>query len=220
MDTGLISLLIIEDDAAMLDAFVEMVHSHPHLRLLGTAGTLDHARQFLRLHEPDVVLLDLDLPDGDGLELIAELATEQPATAVLVSTVFGDEAHVVRAIEAGARGYLLKDTSLEEFSRAIETVRSGGAPLSPHIARHLLNRLASGARAPQAERADPPGPLTTREIQILTRISQGFTIVETASQLHISSHTVNTHIKNIYIKLAVRNRVQAVNLARRWGFIR
>jgi DNA-binding NarL/FixJ family response regulator len=146
------------------------------------------------------------------------LRDSSPDTAVLVTTVFGDEAHVIRAVEAGARGYLLKDTTPEEFLRAVRMVHEGGAPLSPQIARHLLKRFAPAA---QPNRAEPDiEALTSREIDILTRISQGFSVTETAQASGISHHTVTAHIKNIYGKLSVRNRVEAVNRARQRGLIR
>jgi len=217
LSTSSISILIVEDDAPLRQEFERMVQAHDGLHLLGAAGTLAQARALLQSCRPDVMIVDLGLPDGDGVELIATVARERPETASLVATVFGDEAHVIRAIEAGARGYLLKDTSLEEFAHALRVVHDGGSPLSPRIACHLLKRLA-----PAAQPAWQAGPnaLTGREIDILTRISQGYTVAEAASLMHISAHTASTHVKNIYSKLAVRNRVEAVNLARRQGLIR
>jgi DNA-binding NarL/FixJ family response regulator len=167
------------------------------------------------------VIVDLGLPDEDGAVLIESLRISSPDTAVLVSTIFGDEAHVVRAIEAGARGYLLKDTTLDEFARSILLVVSGDAPLSPQIARHLLKRFpptAPNARNPVRAMADLQD-LTPREIGILQQIASGFSTGETATMLGISHHTVATHVKNIYSKLAVTNRMQAVNKARGKGII-
>ena len=199
------------------DEFERMVRAEPGLCWFGGAGSLQQARLLLAKGRPDVAVIDLGLPDGDGSELIAELAHGKPAVATLVATVFGDEAHVIRAIEAGARGYLLKDSPAAEFTRAITLVYQGGAPLSPHIAKHLLARLAPpAALVSQAQ----PEQLTGREADILSRIAQGFTVTETAEHLHISVHTAATHIKNIYSKLAVSNRVQAVNQARLRGLIR
>ncbi len=217
MSASPITVVLVEDDTPMREELERMAGSHPGLRLLGSAGTLAEARALLERCAPEVVVVDLGLPDGDGVELIAALARTSPQAVALVTTVFGDEVHVIRAIEAGARGYLLKDTSLDEFARAIQMVRQGGSPLSPQIARHLLARLAPAARPLQTAGTEA---LTTREIDILTRISQGFTVAETAGQLHISAHTAATHIKNIYSKLAVRNRIEAVNQARRRGLIR
>lgn len=200
----------------MREEFERMIQSQPDLTLMGSAGSLAQAQALLRRNTPDVAIIDLGLPDGDGISLIQTLWRETPGTAVLVATVFGDEAHVIRALEAGARGYLLKDTPLEDFARALHLVHQGGSPLSPQIARHLLKRFEPAARP---SREPSPDALTSREVDILTRISQGFTVAETAAQLQISTHTVSSHVKNIYSKLAVHNRVEAVNLARRQGLI-
>lgn len=212
-----LSILVVEDDAPLREELQRMVLSEPGLCWFGGAGSLAQARQLLVDAKPDVAVIDLGLPDGDGSELIAELASQEPPVFALVATVFGDEAHVIRAIESGARGYLLKDSTPAEFARAINLVHQGGAPLSPHIAKHLLARLAPPTPRPPV---NEPDALTEREIDILTRIAQGFTVGETAEHLHISAHTAATHIKNIYSKMAVSNRVQAVNQARLRGLIR
>ncbi len=193
-----------------------MVTTHPNLSLVGSVATLTEARALLRHTVPDVAIIDLGLHDGDGIELIKTLQQQIYPTAVLVATIFGDEAHVIRAIEAGARGYLLKDTSIEDFARAVELVHAGGAPLSPQIARYLLKRFE-----PAEKSAAPAGPdsLTLREMDILKHISQGFSVAESARMLSLSSHTVATHIKNIYSKLAVHNRVEAIIQARNKGLI-
>jgi DNA-binding NarL/FixJ family response regulator len=217
-----ISVFLVEDDAAMCEAFERMVNAHPQLTLVGVATTIAEAQAALVHLHPQVAIIDLGLPDGDGDVLIESLRVSSPDTAVLVSTVFGDEAHVVRAIEAGARGYLLKDTTLDEFARSIFLVVSGDAPLSPQIARHLLKRFTPpsvNARKP-ARSGREVHDLTPREFAILEQIAYGFSIGETATMLKISHHTVATHVKNIYSKLAVTNRMQAVNEARRKGMIR
>lgn len=220
----MISVLIVEDDAAMLREFVAMVDSTAGISLLDAVDSLSAARAALAVHgAPDVLIIDLGLPDGDGTELIAELAASSPATSALVITVFGDEGHVIRAIEAGARGYLLKDATAEEFARAVRLVYEGGSPLSPMIAHHLLKRFApQQTRAPHrrtgADRT-PMEKLTAREAEILRLIAGGKSTAETAIALHLSPHTVNTHVKHIYSKLAVNNRVQAVNRARATGQI-
>ena len=204
----------------MRDEFEGMVLAHAGLALCGSADNLAAGRALLAQQPPDVAIIDLGLPDGNGITLIRELQERWPQVSVLVATVFGDEAHVIKAIEAGARGYLLKDTSVDEFARAIEMVHQGGSPLSPQIARHLLRRFSPDSQpVRQAEHAEMD-LLTPRETDILTRISQGFSVSETALAMNISAHTVSTHVKNIYSKLAVHNRVEAVNQARRRGLIR
>ena len=217
-----ISVLVVEDDEALRREFVAMVHAAADLSLLDAASSLSAARATLARHgAPDVMITDLGLPDGDGTALISELALAAPASDALVISVFGDEGHVVRALEAGAKGYLLKDVTLDEFVRAIRLVREGGAPLSPMIARHLLKRFApqTQVRAPAIKRQELVENLTAREAEILQFISEGKSVAETATAFNLSSHTVTTHVKHIYGKLAVNNRVQAVNRARATGQI-
>ncbi len=225
MDRGPpISVLVVEDDEALRREFVAMIDAAPGLVLLDAAGTLSAARAAMARHgAPKVMIIDLGLPDGDGTALISELAETAPASDALVVTIFGDEGHVVRALEAGAKGYLLKDATQDEFVRSIRLVHEGGAPLSPMIARHLLKRFAPPQKQP---RASPPAKdeqlvenLTAREAEILQFIAEGKSVAETAVAFSLSSHTVTTHVKRIYGKLAVNNRVQAVNRARATGQI-
>jgi DNA-binding NarL/FixJ family response regulator len=218
-----ISVLVVEDDEPLRREFVAMIQAAADLSLLDAASSLSAARAALALRgAPDVLITDLGLPDGDGTSLISELAAAAPESDTLVITVFGDEGHVVRALEAGAKGYLLKDVTLDEFVRAIRLVREGGAPLSPMIARHLLKRFAPQTQArasPAARREALVESLTAREAEILQFISEGKSVAETATAFNLSSHTVTTHVKHIYGKLAVNNRVQAVNRARATGQI-
>jgi DNA-binding NarL/FixJ family response regulator len=219
-----ISILIVEDDAALRRDFVAMVDAAPGIELLDTAASLASARAALAARgAPDVLVIDLGLPDGDGAVLIRELSVSAPSTSALVITVFGDEDHVVRALEAGARGYLLKDATLDEFVRAVRLVQDGGSPLSPSIARHVLNRFrgsnGKSSAPPPVASARTVESLTPRETEILQLIARGSSIGETAAALCLSPHTVTTHVKRIYGKLAVNNRVQAVNRARAIGTI-
>ena len=224
METGTpISVLVVEDDEALRREFAAMIDAAPDLALLGTAGTLSAARASLATRgAPDVLIIDLGLPDGDGTALIGELAVAAPGSDALVITVFGDEGHVVRALEAGAKGYLLKDATRDEFVRAIRLVHEGGAPLSPMIARHLLKRFTPQRPAQISLSARGEGlaeSLTAREAEILQFIADGKSVAETAVACRLSSHTVTTHVKRIYGKLAVNNRVQAVNRGRATGQI-
>lgn len=212
-----LSVTLVEDDAPIREEFARMVRAETGLRLLDAVGSCAEARRSLALARPDVALIDLGLPDGDGTDLIVELAAASPHTSVLVVTVFGDEAHVVRAIQAGAHGYLLKDTPTAEFGRAIRAVCEGASPLSPQVARYLLKRFARPAADDNAPRLIES--LTPREQDVLKAISQGFSVPETARRLEVAASTVAAHIKSIYGKLAVRSRVEALNRARDHGLI-
>ena len=212
-----LGVTVVEDDAAIREEFARMINAEPGLRLLNAAGNCAEARASFAFVRPDVALIDLGLPDGDGTELIAELAAASPHTSVLVVTVFGDEAHVVNALQAGAHGYLLKDTPTAEFGRAIRAVCEGASPLSPQVARYLLKRFAR----PAFEDGGPKllEPLTPRELDVLKAVSQGYSVPETARRLQVAPSTVAAHIKSIYGKLAVRSRVEALNRARDHGLI-
>ena len=218
MKTTIIHVLLVEDDEILRSEFESMVMAHPNLRLAGSVATLAAARALFRHIIPDVAIIDLGLSDGDGIGLIKFIQQQAPRTAVLVATIFSDENHVIRAIEAGARGYLLKDTPIAEFARAVELVHAGGAPLSPQIARYLLKRFEPTQRTPASPQSGADS-LTSREMDILRHISQGFTVAESAQRLSLSNNTVATHIKNIYSKLAVHNRVEAIIQARNQGLI-
>jgi len=212
-----LTVTLVEDDAPIRAEFAAMIGAEPGLQLLAAVGSCAEARRSFALARPDVALIDLGLPDGDGTELIAELAAASRHTSILVVTVFGDEAHVVRALQAGAHGYLLKDTPTAEFGRAIRAVCEGAAPLSPQVARYLLRRFTRPA--PQADAPRLLEELTPREQDVLRAISQGYSVPETARRLEVAPSTVAAHIKSIYGKLAVHTRVEAVNRARAHGLI-
>lgn len=214
---SMLTVTLVEDDPPIREEFARMVGDDTGLHLLEAVGSCAEARRSFALVQPDVALIDLGLPDGDGCELIAELAARRRHTSILVVTVFGDEAHVVRALQAGAHGYLLKDTPTAEFGRAIRAVAEGAAPLSPQVARYLLRRYARPHGVPGTTPLNEP--LTPREQDVLVAISQGLSVPEAARRLEVAPSTVAAHIKNIYGKLAVHSRVQAVNEARARGLI-
>src|SRR5262245_4706963 len=218
--------MLVEDDPAFLARFCAIVAAAPELRLLGAVGDLASARQLLAGTPPDVLLTDLGLPDGSGIELIRETATRHPATDIMVISVFGDEEHVVASIEAGATGYVLKDSLPEEFVVLIRELRSGGSPISPLIARKLLRTFrrprpgATPAAAPSAPAAAAAeAGLTPREAEVLGLVAKGFAFAEVARLLDMSPHTVTAHVKRVYQKLAVHSRGEAVYEATRMGLL-
>ena len=212
------SVMIVEDDPAFLTRFCKIIGSDPDLVLFGAVADLASARQAMSKSAPDVLLTDLGLPDGSGNELIRETSRRYPATDIMVITVFGDEEHVLAAIEAGATGYLLKDSIPEEFVDLIKQLRAGGSPITPVIARQLLKRFKSGAIQPDQKPAGDTG-LSARESEVLSLIAKGFSFAEIARLLAISTHTVTTHVKKIYQKLAVHSRGEAVYEASKLGLI-
>jgi len=225
--TSDICVLVVDDDAFLRAEFVDMVRSAQGLQLAGEADSLASARRWLAQGPPpDVAVIDLGLPDGSGVELIEELAAADPRVGVLVMTVFGDEARVMRALEAGANGYVLKEATPADFERAIRQVHAGESPLSAAVARHLLKRFAPPVqiRPILTRRGSPPLEgaewLSAREVQVLSHIANGHSVPETATLMSLSPHTVSSHVKHIYDKLAVNNRTQAVNRARATGQLR
>jgi DNA-binding NarL/FixJ family response regulator len=212
---ALCTVLIVEDDAPTRARLARAVDADERLRLVGVAGSAREGVEALRREAPDVLLVDLGLPDRSGIEVIRAARQLSADTQAMVVTVFGDEKTVVGAIEAGARGYLLKDGSEAEIAAAIMELRAGGSPISPQIARHLLRRFQEPAPAPQG------GPtLTEREREILDGVVRGFTFGEIAELLHISTHTVTTHVRHIYRKLEVRSRGEAVFEALALGLVK
>jgi DNA-binding NarL/FixJ family response regulator len=215
------SVALVEDDRATRERLASSVRAQGSLRLVAEYGNGAEALAGLASRAPDVLLVDLGLPDMSGLELIRFAAARYPECDILVISIFGDEANVLAALEAGARGYLLKGSLQHDIALDIQDIRSGGSPLSPVIARQVLKRLQApaGDAASRAAIGDETA-LTSREGEILTAISRGFSYAETAAMLGISVGTVHTFLKRIYRKLAVHSKTEAVFEANRLGLIR
>lgn len=206
-------LLIIEDDRLLRDHLVRATSASPEWSVIA-AGNLAAARAQLAKHAIDAVFFDLGLPDGDGLNLISEFRQANPACEILVITVFAEERRVIRSLEAGASGYILKSDLADYAGRLVSIIESGGSPISPSIARSLINRLR-----PPPESAENQGLLSQREAEVLQLCSKGLRYAEIAEVLGVSSHTVNTHLKSVYRKLMVHSRAEAVFEARRHGLL-
>ena len=212
------SVLLIEDDPHTRALLESIVNAHDQLNIIAAVGTRQQGLDELEKNQPDVLLVDLGLPDGDGTDLIREIYRRGYSTDAMVITVFGDEKHVIRAIEAGATGYILKDGSNNYIAQSILQLKQGGSPISAPIARYLLNRFHGAA--PKVENPDIDLPhLTSREKEVLSQLSRGFNFAEIAELLSISPHTVTSHVKHIYRKLAVRSRSEAVFEAVQLGLI-
>jgi DNA-binding NarL/FixJ family response regulator len=209
--------LIVEDDINFRDRFVDIVKSCADFELLAAVGNCALARQWLMQTQPDVLLCDLGLPDGDGAEVVRLARRLYPELDAMVVTVFGDEAHVMRSLEAGAAGYLLKDSLPEDFIATIKLLRDGGSPINPIIARRLLQRFSSAPK--QQEEPQSALKLSEREREVLQLVAKGYRTPEIGGILNISHHTVYSHIKNIYGKLEVTSRGEAVYEASRLKLI-
>lgn len=210
-------VLLVEDDAVTRSRLASVIEPSPSLELIASVGTRQDADKVIDNEPFDILLTDLDLPDGNGIDLIRRVAKMKSVTS-LVITVFGDEKHVLDAIKAGASGYLLKDGGADDISQAILDVQGGGSPISPSIARYLLKHFQAKPRPEQIVSSDTP-LLTAREKQVIELIAKGFTYSEIANLLSLSVHTVTSHIKNTYKKLSVSSRGEAVYEAMQLGLI-
>jgi DNA-binding NarL/FixJ family response regulator len=219
------SVLIVEDEPEFLRRFTNAVLMDPELVLAGTAGTARAAIAMLEAASPDVILLDLGLPDLDGVEVIRQAQRRPRACEVLVVSMFDDDQHVLDSIEAGAAGYLLKDALPESVVTSIRELRCGGSPISPGIARRILQRfrVALGPSRPAAPARNgggsSPSPLTERETELLRLTAKGLSFDTISELMGISPHTVVAHVRKIYRKLAVHSRGEAVYEATQLGLL-
>ena len=218
-------VLIVEDDPAFRARYAAMLANDASFEVVASVGTGGEGLAMLDLRKPDILLVDLGLPDVSGIEVIRHASHTLPKCECMVVTVFGDEEHVLASIEAGAAGYLLKDASEESFLSGIRELMNGGSPISPIIARRLLRRFHADSPGDnntvgKATDEESSVALSDREREILLLASKGFNYPEMGKLMGISPHTVTSHVKKIYRKLAVHSRGEAVFEANRMGLIR
>ena len=235
-----ITIGLVEDDPEILGFLSEALRPHGDLVLAFAASSVVQAREALQGQGVDVVVVDLGLPDGSGVDVIHQVRASWPRCEVLVSTQFGDEASVIAAFEAGATGYLLKQRSATQIADDIRQLHAGGSPISPMIARKLLQRLLpgrEGARLPSVEAVVPaasatatasaasrreraePVVLSAREQQALELLAKGFTADEIAQLMDVSRNTVLTYVRRTYRKLDVSSKAEAIFEARQVGLV-
>lgn len=235
-------VLVVEDDPEMREFFADSVSQCAELMLVGSVGAVAEAKAWLNANPAtaDVLLTDLGLPDGSGLEVIRHATRLNPACEPLVISMFGDEANVLASIEAGALGYMHKDSAPNDIARTILDMRAGASPISPMIARRVLSKyradhvlkvnqaVATVVRPQKAihgraiksqSPAEQTVTLTPREQEVLTLIARGFSYTEIAGLQGLSVHTVQTHIKKLYAKLSVHSKNEAVFEASRLGLL-
>jgi DNA-binding NarL/FixJ family response regulator len=226
-------VVLVEDNQAMRTFLETSVLADRRLELCASFATLDAARTWFDSHGADLLLVDLGLPDGSGLDLMRHVQRRWPGCDMLVLSMFGDEENVVASIEAGAVGYVHKDDDADDIAQTLVAVKSGASPISPMIARHLLKRLqpsadtqadtSLAAASPTASHVDSaeasPVALSRREQEVLEYIARGFAYAEIARRQGITVHTVQTYIKKLYGKLAVHSRSEAVFEAHRLGLL-
>ncbi len=231
-----IHVALVDDDLLFQRTFAKVLDSAADMRLTGVADTVQAGLALLDGNPADVLLVDLGLPDGSGLTVIHKAIAQWPSCAVMVNTVFGDEAHVMQCIEAGASGYLIKSSEADSIVGEIRSVAHGGSPISPIIARQVLRRFRelSTHTAPANAAAQHPTPhrpqtpdliressaaLSAREAQVLDLVTRGFTLAEVARLMDVSRHTVDAFVRRIYRKLNVSSKTEAIYEARRQGLL-
>lgn len=211
-----IAVGVVEDDPEVRLLFERAVRQHPRLALMYGAATAQQAIEMAQLRRVDVLLVDLGLPDRDGREVIRWFATHQPDVLSMVVTVFADEEHVVSSFEAGAVGYLLKDTPSEQLGQRVVELFEGGSPISPTVARSVIRRFSPALRGTTTSLDNP---LSQRELEVLRLIERGLTYEEVASTLGLTWHTVTGYLRRVYRKLEVNSKSQAVFEARQRGIL-
>lgn len=212
----LIRVAVVEDDPAALERITAALESAPDISVIASAPNTANGKTLIDKGGFDVLLCDLGLPDGSGIGLIRYAAQKYTDVDIMVITIFADQDKVLESIKAGARGYLLKDERFDSFAESIREVRRGGSPISPVIARQLLKEFQ-----PREQEADKKGLelLSKRELEVLKLLARGFTFVEIGDILKIGRSTVATYVKNIYQKLEVNSRAEAVFEASSMGVI-
>lgn len=208
-----IRVVLVEDDARFRAAFAAAIEGSSDLGLQALAATLRDGLALLAGPAPDVLLVDLGLPDGSGVDLIKAARVAWPSCDVMVSSVFGDESHVLLSIQAGAVGYLLKDSEPQRIVEQIRSLRAGGSPISPLIARQVLARLRPAVASAETS-------LSARETEVLNYITKGFSYDDIVRLLQVSRPTVLTYVRRIYAKLQVNSKTEAVYEARKLGLTR
>jgi DNA-binding NarL/FixJ family response regulator len=199
------SVSIVEDNASIRASLERLLGDSPAYRCLGVSRTGTEALETIPKNKPDVVIMDIELPDISGIECTARLKRMFPELQILILTVYKDNEQIFKALEAGASGYLLKRSSSDEILNAIQDVRAGGAPMSGEIARAVIQSF----RKPVVTNPEIQS-LTPREVEILGFLAQGYVSKEIAEKLSISYETVRTHLVRVYQKLHVRSRTEAV----------
>jgi DNA-binding NarL/FixJ family response regulator len=211
--TDSIRILVADDHPVVRDGLVAILSTQPDFEVVGEAGTGLEAVERAVTLQPDVMLLDLEMPEMDGVEVLRRLSQTDPAVRVIVFTAFDTDERILGAVQAGAQGYLLKGAPRKELFDAVRVVRAGGSLLQPVVASKLLRQVSHQSQSNQIE------ALTPRELEVLRLLAQGLQNKEIAAELVISERTVKFHVSSIMGKLGAGNRTEAVTLAAQQGLI-
>ena len=208
-----IRILVADDHPAVRDGLVAMLSTQPDFRVVGQASTGSEVITNVEIAQPDMLLLDLEMPELDGVEALRQVTSEHPDVKVLVFTAFDDDERMVATVQAGARGYLLKGSPRDEVFKAIRVIRQGGLHLQPEAASKLMRHASSDAQQTVWSQ------LTARELEVLELLAMGMTNKEIANKLVITVRTVKFHVSSILRKLEAGNRTEAVRTAAERGII-
>ena len=211
-----IKVYVVEDQPKILKSLIKLLGSFKEIDIVGKALSGEESLEGIAASQPDVVLLDLGLPQMSGIDVTREIKKKYPRLEVLIFTVFDEEEKVMEAIQAGASGYLLKGMEAEKIVEAIREVKDGGSVIQPSLARSLLRQFQV---QPGPGKDEPFPNLTPREVEILQIIAKGLSNAEAGKVLKISRATIRTHLEHIYAKMSVSNRVEAITEGIRQGLI-
>ena len=213
-----IRIVIVDDHVMLRDGIVSILHEQPDFEVVGEAGSVASALELVQAVEPDLVLMDYGLPDGNGLDATREILTSYPQTDVVLLTVHEEDDLLFAAVRNGAKGYLLKNISATEMLSRLRGLSKGDPAMEPAETRRILSEFARTA-SPAATDQEQTISLTDRELEVLQLIVMGATNKEIGAQLHISLHTVKNHVHHILDKMKVRNRHEAAKVAAKRGLI-
>jgi len=208
-----IRVVVVDDHEMFAQGLTAVLGADPSIEVVATAGTVEAGMAAIRLHTPDVVLMDYELPDGDGASATERIKVEAPEAQIVMVTSFDDEGILVRAIEAGASGFITKHKAIQEVAAAVRAAHAGEALISPSMLARLLPKLRQNPRGVGAD-------LTAREVEVLKLLAAGVSNQQIAEELVLSLHTVRNHVQNVITKLGAHSKLEAVATAVREGLIR
>jgi DNA-binding NarL/FixJ family response regulator len=209
--TGPVRVLVVDDQALVREGLMTLLEAVPDITPVAAASDGEEAVALCARHRPDVVLMDLRMPKLDGVQATRQIREAQPETEIVVLTTHADEASILDALRAGARGYLTKDAGIAEISRAVHAAADHHALLDPVVHARLV--AAAGSARPAAPPKALPDELTPREAEVLSLIARGLSNAEIAQTLVVSEATVKSHINHLFAKIGARDRAQAVHYA-------
>lgn len=201
----MVTVSLIEDDKHYREGLEDLINSSGYFKTLFCYSSAESALPHIIQHPPDIAIIDIKLPGINGVDLILSVKKQAPAIQCMVCSFYDDNEYVFNALRNGASGYILKDSMPQEIIASLRELNDGGAPMSRYIAKKVISAFHDKQQQPKLSE------LSDRENEILQLISTGLVVKEAAAKLNLSSHTVTKHLKNIYIKLHVNNRIEAVN---------